>query len=769
MIERNRSVQTGDHARGKAGPRLILLVAALVAAPIIFLLAGLQTRGMPDFAAACASGNPFHVAAVYRGQTDPNRPPNNRAPSVILFRDTPENRVHHTLANFLEVGAIWGLAYSRREQAVYAGTYHKRGRPYGPAGAGGIYRIDLRTGQITTFATVPSAGGRVLNPNMGSGDLQNDWFQARFVGKAALGDLDLSGDETELFVTNLGDRRIYRYQTATGALLGRFDHGAAGLEWADDARPFGLAWYRDHLYHGLVNSRGDSPFVAQVYRSRADGSEMTLVAEVDLRERRDRVNLAGGPQDQGLQVRWSPWRDPDDATQGLAQPMLTDLAFVDDQTMILALRDRYWDISLGWVQDRSLNCELPCNRRIDVIVALRAVGFGDLLVGRQVGDRFEVNNTPEPLQDGNALGHAESALGALACAADTGELTASIFGVVESRSERVLGLEGVHWLDPRSGNPLRLEAVGQPGSFDPYAQLLSTTPYQASAHSELVTSYSDVASLGDIEVLCEACGSLPPTPTPTDTATPTETASPTPTPTATPTATPTPTGTPPPTATPTATPSASPSPTPTPLPKPVLLPLLLREHCDPEQSVADAVLVMDASSSMTGAKFAAVKDAARAFLGAMRLDHDRVALVSFAGEGRVLIGLSSDEAALLQAVDGMTLESGTRIDQGLLHAREVLAARRPAATAMVVVMTDGLQADEALEAPQALAGELRAAGVVLHAVGLGADVDADYLLRLAGGDAARLHLSPRAEELVGIYLRIARLIPCPPSAYWGGR
>ena len=48
-------------------------------------------------------------------------------------------------------------------------------------------------------------------------------------------------------------------------------------------------------------------------------------------------------------------------------------------------------------------------------------------------------------------------------------------------------------------------------------------------------------------------------------------------------------------------------------------------------------------------------------------------------------------------------------------------------------------------------------------------VDAGYLLRMAGGDTSKLHLSPRADELAAIYVEIARLIPCPPSAYWANR
>ena len=92
--------RAGPMPRPDHRQRLALLLAALLLGPFIFLVASLRRAGMPDFAAACQTGAPFHVAAVYRGQIDPNRPPSNQAPSVILFQDTPENRVHHELANF---------------------------------------------------------------------------------------------------------------------------------------------------------------------------------------------------------------------------------------------------------------------------------------------------------------------------------------------------------------------------------------------------------------------------------------------------------------------------------------------------------------------------------------------------------------------------------------------------------------------------------------------------------------------------------------------
>ena len=750
-------------AGGERHLRRVLLLVALMAGPFGFLMFSLRAAGMPDFAAACQAGAPYYVAAAYRGQIDYSRPPNSQAPSVLLFQDTPENRVHHALATFKQVGAVWGLAYSRREQAVYAATYHKRGLPYGPAGSGGIYRIDLRTGAISTFATVPNAGGREAGLAMGNGTRDFDWYQARFVGKVALGDLDLSGDESELFVVNLRDRRIYRYETATGRLIGSFDHGAATQEWANDARPFALTWYAGQLYHGLVNESGAKPFVAEVYRSEADGSAMTLVASVDLRYRRDRVEL---PMDRArlfeIEVKWVAWSDRDPPPR--AQPMLTDLVFTDDQTLTLAIRDRYWDINLGWVLERQNRCiRLPCDE-VNVYLTTDQMGFGDLLVANKLPDgSFAVTTAPESLQDSNALGQQESALGGLACAADGPGLAAGIYGVKRVSAEAILGLEGVYWYDQATGNASSLEVLGQPGSFDVYRLLIEGPAKRAAADNEWFKMYADVASLGDIEAICAPCGPPPSTPTATASDTPTATATLTPTATST--------GTLPPTVTPTATSTITPSATrtSTPLPKPVYLPLLLREACDPERAVADVVLLLDISSSMTGAKFAAVKEAAKAFVGAMHFPADRVAVVTFAAEGRVLAGLTSDETALLLAVDSMALESGTRIDQGLLKAQELLAGRRQAATPMLVLMTDGLQAAEALERPQELATELRDAGVLLHAVGLGTDVDAAYLLRLAGGDPARLHLSPQVEELVGVYLRIARLIPCPALAFWSGR
>jgi Mg-chelatase subunit ChlD len=238
------------------------------------------------------------------------------------------------------------------------------------------------------------------------------------------------------------------------------------------------------------------------------------------------------------------------------------------------------------------------------------------------------------------------------------------------------------------------------------------------------------------------------TPTPTDTATPTDT----PTPTATATDTPTPT--------------ATPTFTPTPRPAALYLPLALRERCDPTKRRADVVLVMDTSSSMTGVKLAGAKAAARAFVDKLNLGSDRAAVVAFSREARVVQALTADAAALLGAINGLQSTPGTRIDRGLSEAIGVLrAAVAPGTrTPVVVLLTDGRQ-EESPELARDQAAQARALGILIYAIGLGADVDGPYLAQLAGSPD-RYFFAPGEGELVGIYEQIASDIPCPDSEFW---
>ncbi|HUG36787.1 MAG TPA: vWA domain-containing protein, partial [Candidatus Limnocylindrales bacterium] len=427
-------------------------------------------------------------------------------------------------------------------------------------------------------------------------------------------------------------------------------------------------------------------------------------------------------------------------------PMPTDVTIDRSGTLVLALRDRIWDMLFGCFGD-ARKCD-PYS------IEFQGVGFGDVLLGIPDGERYTFVTSPEHFDDRNANGYPESALGGLALPPDVeaggGAVVATSSGVKRDPRMKVLGIDGAYWYDLGTGAKLAVEAITRPDLIEPYFILLGAP--LAIADNE-GGDYL-VGSLGDIETLCS---SLPPTATPTPTITHTPTRTPTPDPSASATLTPS------------ATPTQTPTPTSTPTPGPVYLPLALTERCTADRVRADVALVLDASTSMTGEKLDAAKAAAVAFIESMRLPEDRVGVATFNRDSRLVHPLSGDAAALITAIEAVDVAPGTRIDRGLEAGLDVLADARSGGgvTPVLVLLTDGIQEAET-EAPGAVAERVHAAGIVLHVVGLGADVDADYLRGVAGS-AARLHLSPSPAELGAIYTGIARSIPCPAEAYWGRR
>jgi hypothetical protein len=257
---------------------------------------------------------------------------------------------------------------------------------------------------------------------------------------------------------------------------------------------------------------------------------------------------------------------------------------------------------------------------------------------------------------------------------------------------------------------------------------------------------------------------LPDTPTPTPTAPATSTASPSPSLVAT--------------VKPTATATLTPTPLPTPRPLvPVYLPLTLREDCAPGTQRTDAVLVIDASSSMlepaaTGrTKLAVATDAARVFLDQLHFaDGDQAAVVSFNADATLLAPLTTDHATLDAALAGITTAQFTRIDRGIAVAAGELASgrHRTANTPVMIVLTDGRANPVPVSVAEAEARAAKDAGVVIFTIGLGNDLDTEALEGMAS-KPEYFYVAPDAEALAGMYRSIAVAIPCPAAGFWGRR
>lgn len=224
-------------------------------------------------------------------------------------------------------------------------------------------------------------------------------------------------------------------------------------------------------------------------------------------------------------------------------------------------------------------------------------------------------------------------------------------------------------------------------------------------------------------------------------------------PTATPTvpATPVPTATTPPTAT--ATPETV----------RVYLPFAGNGVCWPQKSRHDIAVVVDVSNSMAGGGLAAAVDSLRAFLDVVGLADggDRVAIVDFATEARIVVPLSGDRAALEAGLAALAPRPGTRIDQGVAVAADHLgAAARATARRVMVVLSDGRQT-VAPETAAAAGAAAQAAGIAVFAIAFGGDADLAQLTAVAG-DPARVYQAQTGAELAEVYRTIAAQIPACP-------
>ncbi len=358
---------------------------------------------------SCGTDNPMFFITVHSRDLDPGNVAHE--PSVLALDDTATDDLgaHVTLATQGQVGAIYGLAQDLARNQLYAGAFHKRGTFFGPGGPGGVYRIDLATGDVQLWATLPAGPDY---HQLGTGF---DAPAAEWATKVGLGDIELSDDGSTLFVMNLWDRRIWRFSVPDGAQLPPLAIGAATEGWFDDARPFGLGFRDGWLYHGVVDTverlaAGGVP-VAYVYRSRPDGGEMTEVARFDM----DYTRPGGMP--------WSRWN----AGPGVHQPVLSDIEFRPDGGLILGLRDRLGDAQI------------------------LTIAQGDLLPTRRNGERWDVITDPEFYAD--RLAHDETTWGGLAAFPGRDAVVTSALAPVTINSG------GALWYDNVTGLLERRESV----------------------------------------------------------------------------------------------------------------------------------------------------------------------------------------------------------------------------------------------------------------------------------------------------------------------
>ncbi|MFE4588584.1 SdrD B-like domain-containing protein [Streptomyces laurentii] len=253
------------------------------------------------------------------------------------------------IATNAETGTLYGIAWNKADKRVFSSAVAKRTTDYGPGGAGGIYVTDRERKKTTLFTTVPDAG----TTKHGAGT--DDDFVA-VPGKESLGGIKITDDGEDLFVVNLNDRKLYRYD-ATAPTADRPKSVTAipdpGCPAPGDWRPFGLGLHDGLGYVGGVCS-GESTGKAEDLRAVVMPFDLATgaVRKPVLDQRLDypRESTIGGPPCDG--AGWFPWTGTFPTSQNgqacgtyIAQPEpeLGEIDFEADGSMLMAFRDRFGD------------------------------------------------------------------------------------------------------------------------------------------------------------------------------------------------------------------------------------------------------------------------------------------------------------------------------------------------------------------------------------------------------------------------------------------
>ena len=161
-------------------------------------------------------------------------------------------------------------------------------------------------------------------------------------------------------------------------------------------------------------------------------------------------------------------------------------------------------------------------------------------------------------------------------------------------------------------------------------------------------------------------------------------------------------------------------------------------------------LVMDCSGSMYGQNIVDARAAALSFAErTLGVANRQVAVIAFPGGTRS--AATNDLSRITQAIDGLTPIGSTPLADGLHDARDLLRPRA-GVQRVFVVLTDGHPDDP--DATMAEVHRLKASGARLITIGVGSQVQQDFLRSLASqpGD---YHFCSESIELRGTFINLA--------------
>jgi molecular chaperone DnaK len=161
-------------------------------------------------------------------------------------------------------------------------------------------------------------------------------------------------------------------------------------------------------------------------------------------------------------------------------------------------------------------------------------------------------------------------------------------------------------------------------------------------------------------------------------------------------------------------------------------------------------LIIDCSGSMYGKNIGAARSAAKAFAQST-LEHANRQIAIIAFPGGVKAQATADMKRLTAAIDQLTPIGSTPMSDGIYDARNLIRPRA-GVQRVFVIMTDGHPDDP--EGTMAEVHKLRSAGARVITIGVGSEVQQDFLASLASGPKD-YHFCSDSIELAGTFINLA--------------
>lgn len=169
------------------------------------------------------------------------------------------------------------------------------------------------------------------------------------------------------------------------------------------------------------------------------------------------------------------------------------------------------------------------------------------------------------------------------------------------------------------------------------------------------------------------------------------------------------------------------------------------------------ILALDVSGSMSDSKLGAAQAAATTLVANIR-DSDSAAVISFANAVRTDVPLTKDKTSLRAGIAALTAVGDTSLYDAVAQAARQAASSGVARRA-VVLLTDGRDSGgtSTLSREQSLTAAADG-GALFYVVGVGADVDGEYLQELAMRSRGRYFAAQGAADIQGVYTSLEQLL-----------